>query len=97
MIGGVRRRPTLRAHPSRSLGKGGEADVYDSGHGRAVKVFKWPDHPTTTDRPEQQRAQKIGSQYTGRSCAFPSGLPPGSLRLMRSPPIDPGAPSSGTR
>lgn len=64
-------------HPSRSLGKGGEADVYDLGHGRAVKVFKWPDHPDYDGSPEQQRAAEDRlAVHQEKLRAFPSGLPP---------------------
>ena len=35
----------IKLDPTRSLGKGGEADVFDLGGGRALKLFKSPDHP----------------------------------------------------
>ena len=31
-------------HINKSIGKGGEADVFDIGGGRALKLFKTPNH-----------------------------------------------------
>src|SRR5947209_18669848 len=42
--------------PKKSIGKGGEADVYDIGRGRALKVFKSPDHPDYQGLPAEQKA-----------------------------------------
>ncbi len=39
-----------------TLGQGGEADVYDLGDGRALKVFKTPDHPDVAGVPELEHA-----------------------------------------
>jgi hypothetical protein len=41
LIGHSRKR--FRTDPAKSIGKGGEADVYDVGDGTALKIFKTPD------------------------------------------------------
>jgi hypothetical protein len=62
--------------PTRALGKGGEADVYDLGDGRALKVFKSPDHPDYRGVPDEMRAaeQRIAAHQT-KLRAFPAALP----------------------
>ncbi|MGC4119005.1 MAG: hypothetical protein QM765_31435 [Myxococcales bacterium] len=62
--------------PSMALGKGGEADVFDLGRGRALKVFKAPDHPDYQGLPnEQQAARERLAEHQHRLRAFPLGLP----------------------
>lgn len=51
-VGGKR----IRLDPTRSIGKGGEADVYDIGGSRAIKLFKPPDHPDYEGEPHEQKA-----------------------------------------
>ena len=51
-VGGRR----IKLDPSRLLGTGGEADVFDIGGELALKLYKGPDHPDLRDQPEQQRA-----------------------------------------
>lgn len=36
---------SIQTKPSASIGKGGEADVFNIGGGRALKIFKPPTHP----------------------------------------------------
>lgn len=63
--------------PSRSIGKGGEADVFDLGGGQALKLFKPPDHPDLQASPADQAAARDRlheHQYKLR--VFPSTLPP---------------------
>lgn len=50
-LGGQR----LRLDPHASVGKGGEADVYKIAGGRAVKVYKPPDHPDYEGSPIEQQ------------------------------------------
>jgi len=76
--------------PTTAIGKGGEADVYDLGDGRALKVFKTPDHPDYQGQPAEQQAaeQRIALQQL-KLRAFPTGLPshvvtPGELAFDRS-------------
>ena len=46
----------IKLDPARSIGKGGEADVFDLGGGRALKLFKSPDHPDYQGLPQEQKA-----------------------------------------
>ncbi len=46
----------IRLDPSRSIGKGGEADVFSVGNGVAVKIFKDARHPDLAGQPAAQRA-----------------------------------------
>ena len=66
----------VKLDPTRSLGKGGEADVFDLGGGRALKLFKTPDHPDYQGLPNEQKAaaQRI-ALHQGKLRAFPVGLP----------------------
>jgi DNA-binding helix-hairpin-helix protein with protein kinase domain len=67
----------IKLDPARSLGKGGEADVFDLGGGRALKLFKAPDHPDYQRLPLEQKAaeERIFLQQS-KLAAFPAGLPP---------------------
>ncbi len=63
--------------PTRSLGKGGEADVYDLGDGRALKLFKGPRHPDLAGQPAAQAAARARlDEHQQKLRAFPTGLPP---------------------
>ncbi|SEU00955.1 hypothetical protein [Stigmatella erecta] len=67
----------VRVDPSRSLGKGGEADVFDLGDGRALKLFKPPEHPDYQGLPEEQAAARIRlDEHQRKLPAFPRLLPP---------------------
>jgi hypothetical protein len=46
----------LRLSPSASIGKGGEADVFDIGDGHALKLWKGTDHPDVAGSPDETRA-----------------------------------------
>ena len=62
--------------PSQAIGKGGEADVFDLGNGRAVKLFKPPDHPDYDGQPHEQRAaQERIRTHQEKLRAFPRNLP----------------------
>jgi hypothetical protein len=66
----------LKLDPTRALGKGGEADVFDLGGGRALKLFKTPDHPDYQGLPvEQQAAERRIALHQHKLRAFPVGLP----------------------
>ena len=68
---------TVLLDPARAIGKGGEADVYDIGGGRALKIFKPPDHPDFEGSPaEQQGARQRLQDHQKKLPAFPKGLPP---------------------
>jgi len=62
--------------PAQSIGKGGEADVYDIGSGRALKLFKAPDHPDFNRQSAEQRgaADRL-AVHQRKLPAFPKNLP----------------------
>ncbi len=65
----------VKLDPARAIGKGGEADVYDAG-GRALKVWKSPDHPDYDGLPGEQRAAESRlASHQKKLRQFPSGLP----------------------
>lgn len=67
----------IRLDPSQSIGKGGEADVYDLQNGNVVKIFKQPDHPDLNGLPhEQKAAENRLATHQKKLPAFPRGLPP---------------------
>lgn len=67
----------LTYSPARSIGKGGEADVYEVGPGLALKLWKAPGHPDLLGDPalEEGARRRIDEQQT-KLRAFPAGLPP---------------------
>ncbi|MBI4118848.1 MAG: hypothetical protein HY452_01135 [Parcubacteria group bacterium] len=73
-IGPAKKR--FRLDPDKSVGKGGEADVYDIDGGTALKIFKPPDHPDYIGLPhEQNGARERIAEHQRKLPAFPSGLP----------------------
>jgi len=69
-------RKKVRVDPARALGKGGEADVFDLGDGRALKLFKPPEHPDYTGLPAEQAAARARlDEHQRKLRAFPVGLP----------------------
>lgn len=66
----------IRLDPSQSIGKGGEADVYDLQNGNVVKIFKQPDHPDLNGLPHEQKAAENRLATHQKLPAFPRGLPP---------------------
>lgn len=66
----------LALSPSQAIGKGGEADVYDIGGGKVLKLFKTAKHPDLVGFPEQQRlAEHRIAEHQQKLRQFPSGLP----------------------
>ncbi|MGI0485448.1 hypothetical protein ACN4EK_08435 [Pantanalinema rosaneae CENA516] len=66
----------VRADPKRAIGKGGEADVFDIGHGQALKLFKSPNHPDYQGLPqEQQAARDRLALHQQKLPQFPKPLP----------------------
>jgi len=62
--------------PSAQLGQGGEAEVYDLGDGRALKLFKPPGHGDFVGLPAQQQAAAARlAAMQHKLAAFPRGLP----------------------
>lgn len=80
----------IRIDPAASIGKGGEADVFDLGDGDVLKVWKTPAHPDYAALPAEQDAarERIAAHQT-KLRAFPAGLPdrvvaPAALATDRS-------------
>lgn len=66
----------LRISPNQSIGKGGEADVFDIGGGIAVKIFKSPDHPDYIGSREEQHGAEIRlDEHQRKLPAFPKNMP----------------------
>lgn len=66
----------VRVDPTHALGKGGEADVFDLGNGRALKVFKPPEHPDYQGLPEEQSAARARlDEHQRKLPAFPKVMP----------------------
>jgi hypothetical protein len=62
--------------PTKVIGKGGEADVYDLSDGTVLKLYKQPNDPDYTGNPTAQAGavQRLREQQH-KLPAFPSGLP----------------------
>jgi hypothetical protein len=72
---------SVRLDPARAIGKGGEADVYDIGGGRALKLFKQPEHPDLQgDEAAQEAARLRLQEHQTKLREFPSGLPAQVIR-----------------
>jgi len=66
----------LSLSPSKSIGKGGEADIFDIGNGQVLKVFKQASHPDFAGfRLEQQMAEARLQEHQKKLPAFPKDLP----------------------
>jgi DNA-binding helix-hairpin-helix protein with protein kinase domain len=58
------------------LGAGGEAEVYDLGDGRALKLYKGPDHPDVVGEPARVAAARARlADLEAKLGEFPRGLP----------------------
>lgn len=66
----------LSLNPSKAIGSGGEADIFDVGGGFVLKVFKQPNHPDFTNmRIEQRMAELRLLEHQKKLPAFPKNLP----------------------
>lgn len=66
----------IQLNPSRSIGRGGEAEVFDIGNGLAAKIFKPPNHPDYVGLPqEQEGARRRLAEHQIKLPAFPPNLP----------------------
>lgn len=66
----------IRLNPTHSIGKGGEADVYDVGNNLALKVYKPPSHPDFQGCPEEKQAARFRiDEHQQKLPAFPKSLP----------------------
>ena len=71
----------IKLSPRKSIGKGGEADVYDIGKGMALKVYKRSDHPDYDGLPLDQQAASVRiSLHQKKLPAFPKNLPDRVIR-----------------
>jgi len=62
--------------PSQSIGQGGEAEIFDMGHGLVAKVFKQPEHPDfLNDSNAQRGAEERLKIHQRKLPAFPKNLP----------------------
>jgi hypothetical protein len=62
--------------PANAIGAGGEAEVFDVGGGRALKLFKTPDHPDYANDPAQRAAAGARlAEHQQKLARFPRGLP----------------------
>lgn len=69
-------RKKIKLSPQKSIGKGGEADVFDLGNNFAVKVFKQPDHPDYQGLPFEQKAAELRlKEHQTKLKNFPQSLP----------------------
>ncbi|MFH1192267.1 MAG: hypothetical protein V1655_02210 [bacterium] len=57
------------------IGKGGEADIYDLGHGQALKIFKPPEHPDFLTDLEREGARLRIMEHQQKLPSFPKNLP----------------------
>lgn len=68
---------------SKVIGKGGEADIYNIGNQRALKLFKPSSHPDYEGQPhEQQGAQRRLEIHQTKLRQFPANLPPGIIKPL---------------
>jgi serine/threonine protein kinase len=66
----------IRIDPKRAIGKGGEADVFDIGQGKVLKLFKQPHHPDYQGLPQEQQAARDRLQIQQQKLPrFPRNLP----------------------
>ena len=70
-IGGKR----VKINPNQTIGKGGEAEIYELAAKVALKLFKQPDHPDFLTSEEQEAAKDRLSEHQTKLLAFPKGLP----------------------
>ncbi|HEY9618760.1 MAG TPA: hypothetical protein V6C78_00240 [Crinalium sp.] len=67
----------IRVDPKRAIAKGGEADIFDIGHDKLLKLFKQPDHPDYQGLPHEQQAARDRLQlHQQKLPQFPNPLPP---------------------
>ena len=66
----------VKVDPSASIGKGGEADVFNVGRGLALKLFKGPDHPDLTGDPDAAEGARARlDMHQAKLPLFPRSLP----------------------
>ena len=67
----------IKLNPKAAIGKGGEADIYNIGNGKVLKLFKPDDHPDYQMLPKEQQAAKVRlALHQQKLRVFPQNLPP---------------------
>ncbi len=67
----------IKLDPKKSIGKGGEADVFDIGNYLALKAYKLPNHPDLTGNLRAQKAARERiEEHQKKLRVFPKNLPP---------------------
>lgn len=84
----------IRLDERQVIGKGGEADIYDIGQGRALKLYKAPEHPDLqTDAAAREAARRRIEEQQQKLRQFPTNLPGGVV----APQMPATADASGQR
>jgi H/ACA ribonucleoprotein complex subunit 3 len=66
----------IKLNPKSAIGKGGEADIYDIGNGKVLKLFKPADHPDYELLPQEQQAATARlALHQQKLRVFPQNLP----------------------
>jgi H/ACA ribonucleoprotein complex subunit 3 len=66
----------IKLDPSKSKGKGGEADIFQIQSGIVAKIFKFPDHPDLENMPLEQTAARLRIiEHQKKLRTFPKTLP----------------------
>ena len=72
----------VKLNPSKAIGKGGEADVYEY-KGKAVKIFKGENHPDfSNDKNAKDHAKKRIEIHQKKLLQFPLNLPSTIIRPL---------------
>ncbi len=67
---------TFTIAPSKMIGEGGEAEIYDIGGGKVAKIFKTASHISFRDsQSSQEAARKKIAEHQRKLPAFPKGMP----------------------
>lgn len=79
-----------------SIGKGGEADIFNAGSGICLKIFKDENHPDFTGFPdEQKRAKERILEHQQKLPLFPKNLPNSIIKPLELCREFPGGPIKG--
>jgi hypothetical protein len=66
----------FKLNPKSAIGKGGEADIYDIGNGKVLKLFKPANHPDYELMPQEQQAATARlALHQQKLRVFPQNLP----------------------
>jgi H/ACA ribonucleoprotein complex subunit 3 len=66
----------IKVNPKSAIGKGGEADIYDIGNGKVLKLFKPANHPDYELLPQEQQAATARlALHQQKLRVFPQNLP----------------------